>query len=83
MQQSWLVTQFLYLRHTSKGQGFENLKRYGTACDNFDINFKNLIDNARNTCPKSKPAPYFKGTNNEFLRKATDINASPRFYVSN
>ena len=43
--------------------------------DNFSVKFKNLIDDALDTWQKTKLAPYFEGTNNDFLRKVTDINA--------
>ena len=38
-------------------------------CDNFDLNFKNLIGGPLDTWPKTDFAPCFEGTNNDFLKE--------------
>ena len=43
-------------------------------CDNFDVNFKNLTDNAVDNWPKIEHTHYFEGASNDFLRKTIDIN---------
>ena len=44
-------------------------------CDNFDVNFKNVIDDVLDAWWKTELALYFLVTNNDYLRKVTDTNA--------